>query len=80
MSTYRFRTPDRTIELGEFGTAQEALEAAVDLHRAGNDADGHDGAHHDTARRDRDSAPTDGTLEVQVGGEWHPVDLEGDMA
>ena len=44
---------------------------------AGNDADG---GHHDTARRDRDSAPTDGTLEVQVGGEWHPVDLEGDMA
>lgn len=64
MSTYRFRTPDRTIDLGEFGSAQEALEAAVDRHRTANRGDG----------------PTDGTLEVQVGQDWHPVDIEGDMA
>ncbi|MDX2357525.1 hypothetical protein [Dietzia sp. PP-33] len=31
MSTFRLRTPDRTIELGEFDNAQEALEYAVTL-------------------------------------------------
>lgn len=64
MSTYRFRTPDRTIELGEFDSAQEALEAAVDRHRTA----------------DRGSRPSDGALEVLVGQDWHPVDIEGDMA
>ncbi|MFN3601789.1 MAG: hypothetical protein ACK4M5_15890 [Dietzia cercidiphylli] len=31
MSTFRLRTPDRTIDLGEFDNAQEALESAVSL-------------------------------------------------
>lgn len=31
MSTFRLRTPDRTIDLGEFDNAQEALEHAVAL-------------------------------------------------
>ena len=65
MSTYRFRTPDRTIDLGEFDSAQGALEAAVDRH-------------HSDARRG--SRPTDGALEVLVGQDWHPVDIEGNMA
>lgn len=65
MSTYRFRTPDRTIDLGEFDSAQEALEAAVDLQKS------------DDSRGPR---PADGTLEVRVGEDWHPVDTEGDMA
>ncbi|HJC61502.1 MAG TPA: hypothetical protein H9755_14425 [Candidatus Dietzia intestinigallinarum] len=64
MSTYRFRTPDRTIDLGEFGSAQEALEAAVVLQNSD----------------DEGSRPADGTLEVQVGRDWHPVDMEGDMS
>lgn len=64
MSTYRFRTPDQTIELGEFGSAQEALEAAVALQNADDN---------------RGSRLADGTLEVQVGQDWHPVDMEGDM-
>lgn len=65
MSTYRFRTPDRTIDLGEFGSAQEALEAAVVLQNSDDD---------------EASRPADGTLEVQVGRDWHPVDTEGDMS
>lgn len=59
MSTFRLRTPDRTIDLGEFDNAQEELEAAVS--------------------RQSDDRPVDGTLEVEVGGTWHPVDIEGDM-
>ncbi|MET3860533.1 hypothetical protein ABIE38_001455 [Dietzia sp. 2505] len=31
MSTFRLRTPDRTLDLGEFDNAQEALEHAVTL-------------------------------------------------
>ena len=60
MSTYRLRTPDRTLDLGAFDNAQEALEAAVSLQP--------------------DFTPSDGTLEVQVGTEWHEVGLEGDMS
>lgn len=63
MSIFRLRTPDRTIDLGDFDNAQEALEAAVS-HQS------------DDGPADR---PTDGTLEVEVGGSWHPVDMEGDM-
>ena len=65
MSTYRFRTPDRTIDLGEFDSAQEALEAAVDLQNSDDEPD---------------RSPADGALEVRVGHDWHPVDTEGDMA
>lgn len=64
MSTYRFRTPDRKVDLGEFDSAQEALEAAVDLHRPDVN---------------RAPSPVDGTLEVLVGQDWHPVEMEGDM-
>lgn len=64
MATYRFRTSDRTIDLGEFDSAQEALEAAVDRHHSDN----HQG-----------SGPTDGTLELLVGQDWHSVEIEGDM-
>lgn len=64
MPSYRFRTPDQTIDLGEFDSAQEALEAAIDRHRS----DDH-----------RGSGPTDGALEVMVGQDWHSVDIEGDM-
>ena len=60
MSNYRLRTPDRTLDLGEFDNAQEALESAVSLQP--------------------DFKPTDGTLELQVGEEWHEVGLEGDMS
>ena len=59
MSTYRLRTPDQTIDLGDFETAQEALEAAVD--------------------RQPELKPEGGFLEVLVGDQWHPVDIEGDM-
>lgn len=60
MSMFRLRTPDRTIDLGEFDNAQEALESAAD--------------------RQREDRPSDGVLEVEVGGEWHPVDTEGDIS
>lgn len=60
MSNFRLRTPDRTIDLGEFDSAQEALESAVGRHR--------------------EDRPTDGTLEAEVGGEWHPVSAEGDFS
>lgn len=63
MSIFRLRTPDRTIDLGDFDNAQEALEAAVSHQAKDRPTDG----------------PTDGTLEVEVGGSWHPVDMEGDM-
>ena len=59
MSTYRLRTPDQTIDLGDFETAQEALEAAVG--------------------RQPDFEPEGGSLEVLVGDQWPPVDIEGDM-
>lgn len=59
MSTFRLRSPDRTLDLGEFDNAQEALEAAVSRQAA--------------------DGPADGTLEVEVGGSWHPVDIEGGM-
>lgn len=43
---------------------------------------------HDTAQEALESAvtghrenrPADGSLEVQVGESWHPVDIEGDMS
>ena len=69
MATYRFRTPDQTIDLGEFDSAQEALEAAVGRHHSDN----HRGS------GPTDSTPTNGTLEVLVGQDWHSVDIEGDM-
>lgn len=65
MSNYRFRTPQSTIDLGDFDDAQQALEATVAQH--------HDSTH-------PDARPTDGVLEVLVGEEWHSVDIEGDMA
>lgn len=42
---------------------------------------------HETAQQALEAAvggqqktrPTDGSLEVQVGESWHPVDIEGDM-
>lgn len=65
MSNYRFRTPQSTIDLGDFDDAQQALEAAVARHRDSPDPD---------------ARPAGGALEVLVGEEWHPVDIEGDMA
>lgn len=40
MSTYRLRTPDTIIDLGEFDSAQEALEAAVSRQPELRSADG----------------------------------------
>lgn len=65
MSNYRLRTPQSTIDLGDFDDAQQALEAAVARHR--------DSPH-------PEDRPANGVLEVLVGEEWHPVDIEGDMA
>lgn len=60
MPHYRLHTPDQTLDLGDFGSAQEALEAAV--------------------ARQPESRPADGSIEVQIGDSWHPVDIEGDMS
>lgn len=65
MSNYRLRTPQSTIDLGDFDDAQQALEAAVAHHR---DSPG------------PDARPADGVLEVLVGEVWHSVDIEGDMS
>ena len=59
MPHYRLRTPDQTIDLGDFDNAQEALEPAVSSQS--------------------ETIPVDGSLELQVGDSWHPVDIEGDM-
>lgn len=59
MATYRLRSPDQTIDLGDFDSAQAALESAV--------------------ARQPEVKAEDGTLEVLVGDQWHPVETEGDM-
>lgn len=59
MPHYRLRTPDQTIDLGDFDNAQEALEFAV--------------------ASQSEKIPVDGSLELRVGDDWHPVDIEGDM-
>lgn len=39
MSTYRLRTPDTTIDLGEFDVAQDALHAAASRHPENRSSD-----------------------------------------
>ena len=40
MSTFRLRTPDQTIDLGEFDNAHEALESAVSRQPSSRPAEG----------------------------------------